>query len=288
MVHPGLRWLEGSAEGRAWLARLPGVMTACAEAWSLRIGEAFPYASASLALAVTRKDGSPAVLKVQFPHRESDHEADALRVWNGRGAVRLLAHDSERHALLLERCEPGTALSELGPDAALNVLVELLPELWVPAGEPFRGSSEEAAWWAEYLPRHWKALGEPFERELMESALAALEELPPSQGEQVLVNQDLHADNVLRTSREPWLVIDPKPLLGEREIGIAALVRGGELGEGRRSVEYRLDRLTADLGLDRERARRWTLAQTLAWGIDEDGVIADHVEMVRWLHELER
>ena len=60
-----------------------------------------------------------------------------------------------------------------------------------------------------------------------------------SQGEQVLVNQDLHAQNVLRAQREPWLVIDPKPLGGEREFGIAALVRGRELGHGRRAVTRR-------------------------------------------------
>src|ERR671938_824127 len=96
---------------------------------------------------------------------------------------------------------------------------------------------------------------QPFERRLLDAALEALSELPGTQGEQVLLNQDLHGDNVLAAQREPWLVIDPKPLVGEREFGLAPIVRSFELGHSRRDVEYRLDRLSTDLGLDRERAR---------------------------------
>jgi streptomycin 6-kinase len=124
--------------------------------------------------------------------------------------VRLLAHDRERAALLIERCRPGTPLRELDTEAALDVLVGLLPKLWILAGEPFRPLSEEAAWWAETLRDSWQRAGRPFEEKLLDAAPNALEDLPTSQGEQVLVHQDLHADNVLRAEREPWLVIDPK------------------------------------------------------------------------------
>ncbi len=72
------------------------------------------------------------------------------------------------------------------------------------------------------------------------------------------------AANVLAAEREPWLAIDPKPLVGERELGLAPIVRSGGLGQSRKQVKLRLDRLTADLGLDRERARLWCLAQTVA------------------------
>ncbi len=59
-------------------------------------------------------DGTPAVLKLTNPHRESEQEADALERWDGDGAVRLLARDDERNALLLERCEPGDVSLRLG------------------------------------------------------------------------------------------------------------------------------------------------------------------------------
>lgn len=251
------------------------------------MGSPFPYAFASLAMPVVRDDGSPAVLKVQFPDRESQDEAEALALLDGDGAVRLLAHDADRHALLLERCEPGSSLAVgTTPDEAIEVALGILPRLWKPAGSPFRTLSDEAAGWRADLATAFEGTRRPFERPLLDGALAALDELPGTQGEQVLVNQDLHADNVLRAQREPWLMIDPKPLVGERAFGLVPMVRGGELGEGPQALRYRLDRLTSELGIDRERTWRWGLAQTLAWAFDGDGglseVDGDQVEIARW------
>ncbi len=287
-MHEGLAWMEDSVEGRAWLARLPGLVDDCAEQWSLTLGEPFAYAFASLALPATREDGTDAVLKIQFPDRESEHEAAALQLMDGDGAVRLIAYDVARRALLLERAVPGTPLKHLDPDQALDVFVDLLPRLWKPAGAPFRSLADEAAWWAGSLPDEFEGAGRPFERALLDAALEAIHTLGASQGEQVLVNQDMHADNVVRAERQPWLLIDPKPLAGEREFGIAATVRGRELGHGREAVVHRLDRLTAELHLDRERARGWALAQTIAWAFDDDGADPAHVEVARWLWEAGR
>jgi streptomycin 6-kinase len=222
------------------------------------------------------------VLKIQWPHRESEYEATALELWDGDGVVRLLAHDEERHALLLERCRPGTYLRELDADAGLGVLIGLLPRLWKPAGPPFRSLADEAAWWAGYIRADWDEAGRPFEEELVDAAVAALEELAPTQGEQVLIHQDLHADNVLAAQREPWLVIDPKPLVGEREFSLAPIIRSFELGHSGRAVVERLDRLSSELGLDRERARGWALGQTIAWSSGGE-FHASHVETARWL-----
>ena len=282
-LHPGLRWLSELELGRAWLARLPSLVKECSDEWSLTVGHPFDYAYASLALPATLSDGTDVVLKIQFPHRESLHEATALEVWDGDGAVKLLAHDSERGALLLERCQPGTPLAQLEQDPALDVAIDLFPRLWKPAGTPFTSLSEEAGHWADELPEVWKRTGKPFEERLLGAAMEALENLPGSQGEQVLLHQDLHAGNILRARREPWLVIDPKPLTGERDFGVAALVRGGELGHGPQFVRRRFTRLTTELGLDRERARGWTIAQTLAWAFGDDDVQTEHVDCARWL-----
>src|SRR4029077_955643 len=203
----------------------------------------------------------------------------------GNGAVRLLARDDARSAMLLERCEPGTALAESGGETALDVLVELLPRHWVRAGEPFHTLAEEAAWWIDELPEQWEQSGRAIERRLIDTAVDALRSLSESQGEQALLNQALHGDNVLAAEREPWLVIDPKPIAGEREFGLVPIVRSPELGHSRADVWRRLDRLSADLGLDRERARLWTIAHTLSWAFSEDGVIDTHLDTARWLTE---
>ena len=281
-IHDGLRWAAETDSGRAWLERLPRLVQECVEEWSLELGDPFPYAHASLALPARLPDGSDAVLKVCLPHRESEHEAAALVRWDGDGAVRLLAHDPLRDALLLERCHPGTHLRGVDPHVALAVLAALLPRLWVPAGEAFRPLAEEAAWWVSYLPERWEHAGRPFERALLDATVEALEELAPTQGEQVLLHQDLHADNVLRAEREPWLAIDPKPLAGEREFSLAPIVRSFELGHGRAEVLHRLDFLVDALGLDRERARLWTIGQTIAWSIGSS-YLESHVQTARWL-----
>jgi streptomycin 6-kinase len=284
-IHPGLEHLRETASGRAWLDRLPSIVERCVDRWNLRLGPRYGYASSSLVFRATRDDGTPVALKIEWPHREATHEADALRFWNGDGSVLLLEWDPEDFAFLLERCEPGSSLKDLAQDDALDVTADICRRLWRPAGEPFTTLADEAAWWADYLPRVWRLAPDPFERRLLDAAMEALEFLPRTQGKLVLTHQDLHADNVLRAERQPWLAIDPKPLLGEREFGIAAIVRGDELGRGPGDVRHRLDRLVADLGLDRERAKMWAFAQTLAWGVDEDEneVLWEHVEVARWI-----
>jgi streptomycin 6-kinase len=268
-----------------WLRTVPDLVVECCEEWGLSLGEPYEAGAAGYTIRAELLDGTPAVLKLIYPHRESEHEADALRVWDGDGAVQLIDEDPARDALLLERCEPGTKLYESGPDVALDVLIGLLPRLWKPAGEPFHTLVDEAAWWRSYLPEQYER-HPTFERRLLDAALDALDGLPPTQGEQVLVSQDLHAENVLAADREPWLAIDPKPLLAEREFALAPIVRALELGHSQRAVLHRLDRLSSELGLDRERARGWTIAQTLAWAYDSEWD-EEHVETVRWLVEAE-
>ncbi|MEH0819476.1 MULTISPECIES: aminoglycoside phosphotransferase family protein [unclassified Micromonospora] len=282
-IPEGLSWVRRRPTGPDWLATLPRWRDECAARWSLRLGPPFRYAFASLAMPATLPDGTPAVLKLQYPEPDSRHEADALAHWAGDGAVRLLGHDPQRRALLIERCRPGSPVHRLPPDEALDVVVGLLPRLWRPAGAPFTTLAEEAAGWRERLPGNWERAGRPYERRLLDAALGRLADLVDDQGEQVLVNQDLHAGNVLRATREPWLVIDPKPLVGEREFGAVPIVRGPELGHSPAAVRRRLDRVTGALGLDRERVRGWAIAQTLAWSTDGEVVFPNQVESVRWL-----
>jgi streptomycin 6-kinase len=267
-----------------WLERVPDLVTECADVWELRLGEPYLAGAAGYTVRADLPDGTPAVLKLIYPHREAEHEAEALRVWGGDGAVRLLDYDEDRWAMLIERCEPGTLLAAIDADAALEVLIGLLPRLWRSETQPFRPLAAEAEWWADSLACEWERAGKPFDRRLLDEVIELLRTLAVTQGEPVLLHQDLHCDNVLSAQREPWLVIDPKPLSGEREFSVAPIVRDYELGHTRRDVLHRLERLTSELGLDRERARGWTIGQTIAWSFDSTH-IATHVETVRWLLE---
>jgi streptomycin 6-kinase len=282
MVIPDkLKWLARHKAGAAWLAGLPKLVSELTHAWGLELGMPYDGANVSFVAPATR-DGEQLVLKVQWPHEECLHEAAALRVWNGIGAVRLLAHDPARHALLLERCVPGTHLAATPAVDPIAVLSNLLPRLWRSAGPPFKSLTDEAKSWAEHLRSNWNATGRRCEQKLIDAAAEFLDHLPRTQGEQVLVHQDLHGDNVLAAEREPWLAIDPKPLAGEREFSLAPIIRSVEFGHSEVQVVYRLDRLSAELQLDRERARQWAVAQTVAWSF---GSAHDdrHFATARWL-----
>ncbi|MGH9018528.1 MAG: aminoglycoside phosphotransferase family protein [Acidimicrobiales bacterium] len=253
--------------------------------WGLVVEDVIAVSACTRVVGTRRRDGSAAVLKVAVPHRESAFEGAALAHWDGDGAVRLLAADGDGGALLLERCRPGTALADRSPAEALDVLVALLPRLWRPAGPPFVSLEDEAGHWRRDLPGAWRAAGEPFEGRLLDRALEEMERLLASAPEEVLVHQDLHAGNVLGAEREPWLVIDPKPVRAEPAFALAPVIRGPELGGERGDVHHRLDRLSAELGVDRRRAAGWALVQTLAWAFDQGGVIPHHVDTARWLVE---
>jgi streptomycin 6-kinase len=255
-----------------WLRGVPPLVAELAERWRLSIGDAYIGGAGGYVVRAERADGTPAVLKVGFPHREGEQEAAALERWDGDGAVRLLERDDDRSALLLERCEPGTFLSQ--SPSALDVLVGLLPRLWKDAAG-FHTLTEEISYWSFDTGR---------DAELTDAARSLATELGPTQSELVLVHQDLHGDNVLSAEREPWLVIDPKPLAAEREFAVAPIVRSPELGHSKREVLYRLDRLCSDLALDRERAAGWTIVQTVAWSGGSD-YVPTHVEAARWLLE---
>lgn len=266
-AHPGLIWLQGEEGGPEWLASLPRLVEACVEKWDLELREPFPYACVSLVFPCTTPDGSDAVLKMQFPYCESEQEATALDLWDGDGAVHLLSRDQERNALLLERCIPGTGL-QVDQDLALDVYIGLLPRLWKPAGPPFQPLTAEATRWVTTIPKNWERTGRNLDRRLVDAAVDVLPGLAESQGAQVLLNQDLHGGNVLRAEREEWLVIDPKPLVGEREFSVASIVRAFDYGREKRDMQHRFDRLTDELGLDRDRARMWAFAQTVALTFD--------------------
>lgn len=278
-----LGWMHEAERCQTWLTALPALVERATDRWALRVGKPFATSHVSWTAPVTRTDGSDAVLKVQFPHPECEHEAEALRHWGGDGAIRLLAHDALDHALLLERCAPGTALSD-EPGIALDVIVGLLRRTMVPAGEPFATLSTEATAWAERLPETWDQAGRPFERRLVDAALELLRDLPDSADDAtVLVHQDLHGQNVLRAEREPWLVIDPKPLAAEAAFAGAPIVRSNVLGHSRAEVWRRVDAVADGIDVDRHRVAAWALAQTVAWSFHEGRAVDRHIDTARWL-----
>ena len=207
-------------------------------------------------------DGAPAVLKLALPHMEGEHEIDGLRFWNGDPTVRVLEADDSLGAMLLERCEPGTPLRTLPESEQDLVIAQMLRRLWRPPVPPhaFRPlSAMTALWSAETLTQagSWSDPG------LVREGLRLFTELPLSGAADVLLATDLHAGNVLRAQREPWLVIDPKPFVGDSAydatqhlLNCAARLRSEAADTIRRFADL--------LGVDQERVRLWTFARLAA------------------------
>jgi streptomycin 6-kinase len=202
------------AAGDAWLGRLPTIVTDCARRWSLRLDAPFQPLSYNYVAPVTRADGTPAVLKVGLPDPALRREAGALRLFDGRGAARLLAADLDRGALLLERLEPGEPLSALRADeAATTIAAQVMRQLWRPA--PAEHAFPSVADWAAGLGDLRQRFGGTsglLPPALVDEAEALFADLIASMGEPVLLHGDLHHDNILTAGRHPWLAIDPKGL----------------------------------------------------------------------------
>jgi streptomycin 6-kinase len=258
--------------GRLWLARLPGLVADLADEWSLELGSPYPDGNCALVLRASRA-GEAVVLKVSWPDEETRPEPDALRLWNGDGSVRLLAADERRGALLLERLEPGTPLGD-HPDReeALAIACGLVRRLRRRPAPVHRFHEAEglARHAATGLRRRWTAAGEPFEQALVDAAVGAVEALlsAPSTEPPVVVNRDLHLGNVLAAEREPWLVIDPKPLVGEPAFD------GGHLLADALESDATVDRveqasvLIADgLGVSPDRLWAWALVRAVDFAV---------------------
>ena len=282
-----LSWWREVPGGGEWLERLPSLAAECAEAWSLELDEPFPTGKVALVLPVTRDEGSPAVLKLNFPEPESAHEADALLHWDGHGAVRLLEADRERNALLLERALPGTTLWELEDDEeATRIAASVVRRLWErppPAHHPYRTLAGEIESWMAELRSNWEGLGRPFAEGLVESAETVARELGPSQAEFTICHHDFQGSNVLRAEREPWLAIDPKPIVGEPAFDVASLLRDRRWDVRADVIRRRLDQLVDELGLERERMRGWGIVHALYWGVSVRRAQEDMVECARIL-----
>jgi streptomycin 6-kinase len=205
-----------SPERGEWLTRLPDTLRHLERRWSLTLGIPFDGEEVSCAWVAPAAfaDGGSAVLKLGMPHMESEHEIEGLRFWNGEPTVQLLEADDDLDAMLLERCEPGTVLRALPEPEQDLVIARLLRRLWRPPSSPhpFRPLSAMIAHWTnETLAQaeHWPDPG------LVSEGLRLFKELSKTAPADVLLATDLHAGNVLRARREPWLVIDPKPFVGD-------------------------------------------------------------------------
>lgn len=247
-------------DGATWLATLPRLIDECVDQWGLELDGAATHGQCALVIPC-RWQEHRAVLKVTWPHPEAQFEHLALRQWDGRGAVRLLAADPSRWALLLERLDGDRDLGSVPILDACEQLGNLFRALDAPPLARAPDLPEEAIRWASEC-----AAGSALvPRRMTQQAASLLRDLAPGSLRD-LVHADLHYANVLAAHRRPWLAIDPKPVNGEWEFAVAPALwnRWDEALRAdtvRAHLRTRLSVICESGGLDEDRARDWSFVR---------------------------
>jgi streptomycin 6-kinase len=234
---------RAKSRDRLDLSAARAIALRAAQEWGLELGT--PFALSCVSYVVPAGDG---VLKVAWGgDDESLHEGDALELWNGDGAVRLLRQSGR--ALLEERAVPGHDLSMLGDREATAIAVDLAWRLWRRASSPFRSVKPAVAQWLDHAERGGSELV-PLAREL-------LAELDTGGG--WVVHGDFHHHNILRHG-DRFVAIDPKPYIADREYDLPSFLWNpiGNQLEDRTQTEQRIAAFVAS-GLDDFRIRAWTV-----------------------------
>lgn len=258
-----------------WVARLAGTAEGLLEEWGLQQDGLAMHGFTALVLPVRTGDDEAAVLKIAFPDDETAHEHLALQRWGGQGAARLLRADPRRRALLVERLEE-RALGSEDVLTACEVVAGLYPALHVPAPPQLDRLSRRTAAWVDVmaaLPRD-----APVPRRLVEQAIGIGRDLAADAGtDGTLLHGDLHYDNVLAATRDPWLAIDPKPLSGDPHYELAPMLwnrwhEATATGNARDAVRRRFHTLVDTAELDEDRARDWVVFREVVmalWHLEE-------------------
>ncbi len=257
-----------------WLEGLAAQVDEAAARWSLALGDPYEPGGQTAWVAPARSpEFGDVVLKVSWRHMEADDEAAGLREWRGDGAIRVYADErlsATTNALLLERCTPGTTLATR-PEAEQDVvLAGLLRRLWrrPSANATFRPLQDLCDYWADCFERKLEeGRGVGIDPRLAEEGVALFRSLPGSATEERLLCTDLHAENVLRAARAPWLVIDPKPFVGDPTYDALQhqLNCRDRLVTDPRALVQRMAGL---LGLDPDRLLVWLFAYCVVQSVD--------------------
>lgn len=269
--------LRAGHDRRSWLAGLGDIVEQLTQRWALRVGRPFePGGSASWVAPARDVTGAAVVLKVGWRHAEALFEVDALRVWGGAGAVRVLESVAfgETIALLLEACEPGVALRDAVPAPQQDVVATtLLRRLHIdpPSGHPFPTLTSMCDGWADEFASGYAAAtaqGSPrLDAGLARTGIELFRALPRSATRSVLLCTDLHPGNVLSATREPWLVIDPKPHVGDPAYdAIQYLLNFPD--RLATSVFGFVARIAGLLEVDEDRVRHWLFARCVQESVD--------------------
>lgn len=272
--------LREQAAGRPswddWLATAPRLSDDLLDEWRLRVDGPAMSGNCAMVIPVRTEDDRAGVLKVTWPHWEAETEHLALRAWDGDGAVELWRADPRRYALLLERADATRDLHSLAVLDACEVIAGLYARLHRPPLPQTRRLSDLSRDWRQRLPVPASANLAP--RRFVGQAERWLHDFAADPlTDSALLHTDLHYFNVLAADREPWLVIDPKPLAGDPAYEVGPLLNNRweeamAAASPRQALLNRMFTVVDAAGLDEDRVRGWIIVREVCnvlWTYEE-------------------
>lgn len=196
--------------------------------------------------------------------------------------MKLLESDLESYVILLERIKPGENIESLEDDKATKIIASIIKKIH--KGVPENNNLLLLSDWYKGFEKYIKEYGSkgPLPFDLVNKAQKIFKELIESQGELKVLHGDLHHGNILSATREPYLAIDPKGVIGESEYEVAAMLRNPyQKSIDKKTLMRRIDILSDELGFDKKRITSWGFAQTILsciWSIED--------KTKRWTHSL--
>lgn len=276
-------------KGRQWLNDLPNLLQQFATSWNLILGDCYANANFNYVVPAQLENSQEVVLKFGVPSEVFIAEANALKYYNGIGAVRLLQFAKDAGVMLLEKIAPGDLLEEWSDENQATLWAfELIKKLHRPMTEISEFPSLRD-WFQglEKLTHHFDGRTGPFPPHLVEKAKGISRELLRSQGEQVLLHGDLHYANILWSEQNGWLAIDPQGVIGEREFDIP-FPRLEKIID-KKLLQYRLAQFMEISGFDRQRIAGWLFSKAVlaAWWTFEDSGAIDN-KFIRCAESVEK
>ena len=184
---------SGAEEALSWL-----------EHWGL-VPDGPEIRTASSLLLPVRRGDSPLMLKLA-QHEEEARGNALMAWWAGQGAAKVIAQEGA--ALLLEKAEPASELSELDDDIAIPILCDAALALQNDhtGKHPPTDLVPFDIWISDLTaPDHGN--------DLLDAAAKLARECLTANSPAKVLHGDIHHGNVLRFS-DGWKVIDPKGILG--------------------------------------------------------------------------
>jgi streptomycin 6-kinase len=267
------------SRGEKWFADLPDIIEEVELDWNIKVAEPFPGIEYNFVAEAYRNDGERIVVKIAPPFEtvEIFGEAKYLRLHGGRGAIKLIAENRERMAILLERAVPGVALHQefaLDPFDCIDPAIRVLKQVLQPPPEDLTDVPTLDGWFGRFDKRFRTTV---FPKKLAESALEIYERLAVESGRAYYIHGDFHPGNIVTAQREAFQVIDPKGIVGHLGYDIAVFLINLERWVRERSdihsvLTFAIDRFAAAFGLSESEIRQWVFAVMVigAWWNFED------------------